>query len=285
MLSDLIPLVIDITSECTIGKLGPPYTYQYADEVGSNVLAKGLIDVDIKSAFPTICKLMFGEDHPFVQNIFAIDDKLKRNIYISTTLKAQSQVDNKLYLNDLNLWSKNLILGYIYSKYTNITILQYVKDGLVIKADSRNEIEKKHNEMLDYIVQNDILFHERPIDVFIRFNKTSITKFSTGKVTIKGNYKDCPSFIVDQILPSFFNGDIYDYTFLNQVKKIYTPTFYKILLSSGLGDEINKYFLVNNQYLATNGALSSLEKIAPKAYLTYIIYPVLSLFRINQNTI
>jgi len=139
-LNDLMTLFVDITVDCDIAQLGPPFSYYYADVLKSNLLAKDVFEVDVKSAFPTICKLYFGEEHPFVKSIFAIDSKLERNIFIATTLKQQAEQDGGHYLNELNLWSKILVLGYTYCRYEDVSIIQYVKDGVIIRGKLRDLI-------------------------------------------------------------------------------------------------------------------------------------------------
>lgn len=282
--SDLMTLYIDIVSECSIGQLGPPFSYYYADDVQTNLLAKDVIEVDIKSAFPTICKLYFGEDHPFVKNIFALEDKLERNIYIATTLKQQADLDGSQYLNELNLWSKIFVLGYTYSKYKDISIIQYVKDGVIIQGKLKDTFTQNQHIFLNYIVDHNIIFHETPILYYIRFNKTSIIKTS-NELKVKGKFRNLPKYIETELLPRFFNGEIYDSDLLYHIRDIYSRTYFEILKGGKLFMDIEYFYGLNeNQYLNIQENFGGLGNICPKIYLIGIIYPILSLFRINQNS-
>ena len=284
-LHEIMTLFVEITVDCDIAQLGPPFSYYYADNLKSNLLAKDVVEVDVKSAFPTICKLYFGENHQFVKNIFKIDDKLKRNIYISTTLKQQSEIDGGNYLNELNLWSKILVLGYTYCKYEDISILQYIKDGVIIKGKLRDNIDQNQEIFLNYIIDNNITFHQKSINYYIRFNKTSVIK-NEITLDIKGKFKQLPKYIEEFILPSFFNGEIYNTEILNELKKIYSPIYYKILKEGRLVDKIEYYYSINNgHFLSIKEKLETIETIFPKMYLIGIIYPILALFRINQCNI
>jgi len=284
-LVDLIPLYVEITKDCPIGQIGPPFTYYHSDELKSNILARNLFEVDIKSAFPTICTLYFGKDHPFVKRIFELDDKLQRNIFIATTLKAQSELDNGKYLNELNLWSKIFAIGYTYSRYKNITILQYVKDGLIIKGELSDTITIEIASFLEYINNNNIIFHEEVIDYYLRFNKTTIMKYAND-FTIKGHFRNVPTYIKDVVIPMIFNGDIYNSSKLSEIKLVYSDKFFQVILHSRLSQELNYYYNIgNNQYLDRFGSLSDISKTFPKMYLLDIIYPILALFRVNQQSL
>ncbi len=283
-LNDLIPLFVEIVIDIKFKTLGPPYTYQLSEEIGTNILTKNVMEIDIKSAFPTICKLMYGEDNPFVQKIYSISDKIERNKFIAITLKKQGEIDNKAYLSDLNLWSKILTMGYIYSKFTDIIIVQYIKDGALFIASHKENLNSNDNTFIDYIIKNGIVFHERRIDTFIRFNRTSIVKYGK-EISIKGDYHNPPPFIHETIIPTLLNGSIYDYELLNKVKKIYSKLYCQIIIKASLIDDVKKYYMINDSYLNNLGKLDSLSNLDPLAYLRYIVYPILSLCRLNQNNL
>jgi hypothetical protein len=270
---------MDLTKECNIRQLGPPFTYYYSEETKSNILAKNVIEIDVKSAFPTICKILFGENHTFVQNIFNIQDKLQRNIFISTTLTEQSKIDGQHYLNELNLWSKMLILSYAYSNYEEIHILEYVKDGILIKG------EKKNNPSIEldtFIKKYQIEFHEKIKTYYIRFNKTSIS--SDSKIKVKGQYHDPPEYF-KHILDSFLKGNIYDSELLNHIKRAYSSIYFNILLKSKLNDELKYYYeFQEKKYLDNRNRLTSnIFELYPKSYLFEFIYPLLSLLRTDYK--
>lgn len=283
--SNLITRYINLTKDCPINQLGPPYTFRYGDEISSNILVTNIVEIDIKSAFPIICKILFGENHPFVQNIFKLDDKLQRNIYISTTLKQQSEKDGVAYLNELNLLSKILILSYVYSNFTNITILEFVKDGVIIKAEPFHNNTKDNCELEKIIQEYDIQFHRKKIDTYIRVNKTSILKYNNiEKLKLKGPYNSPPEFIL-YIFKEFFNGKLYDKPLLYMIKKVYDQLYYNILFKSHLSHDIKKYYqFQDNKFLSANGKVThNIAEINAFSYLEEFIYPVLSLLRLHYK--
>jgi len=284
ILNDLIPLFVDIVTEDKFKALGPPFTFYLSENIGSNMISKNSMEIDIKSAFPTICKLMYGENHPFVQKIFSIEDKFERNKHISITLKRQGEIDNKAYISDLNLWSKILVMGYIYSRFDDIVIIQYVKDGALFVGTHKENLTVKGDMFVDFIIKNDIVFHERQIDTYLRFNRTSIITYGK-EMSIKGDYRQLPPFIQDTVIPSILSGSIYDYKLLNEIKYVYSKLYSKIVLSAALADDIKKYYLIKDSYLNSMGKHVGISELDPKAYLRFIIYPILSLCRISQNNI
>lgn len=279
----IVNLYLKLTADCSIAQLGPPFSYYYADEMKNNIIANELVEVDVKSAFPTICRILYGKDHPFVQAIFAEPDKLKRNILISTTLKAQGQIDQNPYLNELNLWSKMLVLCYVYSKYTNITIIEFVKDGVLIKGERRNNVSEDGQSFANFIIDNNVVYHEKLINTYIRFNKTSFQYFNTNTLKIKGKYHTPPEFLKESIL-KFFQGELYDKPTLQEIKKYYSHLFSKILIRASLKQEIYQYYAFtaseNAKFLNINGELTpKIQEMDSKSYLLDFIYPLLSLFR------
>lgn len=283
-LNDLIPLFVQIVTEDKFKKLGPPFTYHLAEDVKTNILTKGAMEIDVKGAFPTICRLMYGDDNSFVQEIFKIDNKFDRNKYIAITLKQAGDRDGKSYLSDLNLWSKILTMGYIYSKYKDIVIVQYVKDGALFVGTHKDEFDTLSKQFVDFVDKNDVVFHERRIDTFIRFNRTSIVTYGK-ELSIKGDYREIPPYLSEHVIPTILDGSTYDYNMLNEVKRIYSKKYGKILYLSSMVDDIKKYYEINGKYLNTLGKLDTLTNLDPCAYLRYIVYPVLSLCRLSQNNL
>jgi len=283
-LNDLIPLFVEIVTEPKFKTLGPPFTYQLAEDIKSNVLTKQVMEIDIKGAFPTICRLMYGEDSAFVKSIFALPDKFERNKHIAITLKREGDKNGVSYLADLNLWSKILVMGYIYSRYEDIVIIQYVKDGVLFLGTLKEELDSNGNTFVDFVVKNQVTFHERRIDTFIRFNRTSVITYGK-ELSIKGDYKDPPKLLCDKVIPTILGGGIYDYEMLTEVKRLYSKQYCQILRQGSLTDDINRLYLINGKYLNSSGKLDALVNLDPRAYLRYILYPILSLCRLSQNNI
>jgi hypothetical protein len=280
--NNVINNYLEITKECPINQLGPPFTYYHADNLQTNLLSYNLINIDIKNAFPTICKILFGKDHPFVKNIYNIEEKKPRLIYLTTTLTELTKKNNYPYLNELNLWSKILILSYAYSKYENINILEYVKDGLFIYTSSKRE-ENKYSIFLNELInEHEITFHEKKVDIYCRFNKTSIYKYE-NELVIKGKYHNMPNYLKDIII-ELMNGKIYDKILLNQLNYIYSIEMFNFCYYGGLKNEIDYYYKFDkSNYLSINYKLESIDKINTRSYLTEIIFPILALLRSSSN--
>lgn len=282
-LNDLIPLYVELVKDAgELGTLGDKYVYQLADTTKSSILSTNAIEVDIKSAFPTICRLMYGADNSFVKQIYKIESKFERNKFISIQLTEQSKRDGKLYLQDLNFWSKVLSLGYLYAKYEDIVIIQYIKDGVVFNGNIKNNPDEHSNIFNNFVVDNDITFHEKHLDSFIRFNRTTVIKLG-DKISVKGMLKDPPQYITEVVIPAIMNGNIYDYKHLNDVKLKYSKKYYTILREAPLTDDLAYYYKFNGQYLNGIGKSCGIMDLDPRAYLRYMVYPILSLYRLNQN--
>ena len=283
MLSEIISIYTQLTKYCKINNLGPPFTYFEADVIKSNIHTTDLVELDITAAFPTICKFYFGKDHPFVKNIFKIIEKKKRNIYIATTLTEQTKIDNKNYLQELNLWCKILILGYVYSWYDEIAIIEYKKDGLLFKGNQKIKTLSVGEVFNNFIERQNVVFHKTLVSDYMRINKTSFFNIS-GNLKIKGLYKTLPTYIIEYVLPLLFiNGKIYDHESLYEIKEKYSYIYSQILIRSGLVELIEKYYKFSNgMFLNYNGKMTSdINQLHCQSYLTYIIYPILSLLRLK----
>ena len=270
---------LELTKGEPSATIGPPYSLYHADTSKTDIIIKNVINVDIKSAFPTACRLIFGINHPFVQKIFQKTDKKDRNIFIATTLTELRKSSGINYINEITLISKELIFCYAFSKYDNVHILEYAKDGMIIYANDQNNPTQPQYDFLSFCKSNDIIFHDDVIDSYMRFNKTSI--FQTGNnVIVKGKYHGIPNCIKD-IVNKFFNGAIYNETLLNTIKKYYSRDFFNILLHGHVSDYFDYLYKFDGvKYLddlgelVTNPALTS-----PQMYLYNLIFPTLNLIR------
>jgi hypothetical protein len=281
---DMVRCYSSITAECDINKLGPPFTFYLSDNSKSNVYCKNLVYVDLKSAYPSISKIYFGKDSDFVKEIESKPNKFEKNKFIATTLKSASDTHENNYLIEYNIICKLITLGYIYTKFKEITIIEFIKDGAIIKYGYINSnLDQNQKQFLNFINDYGLIFHEDNIDSYIRINKTTILKSNTG-LKLKGKYKNAPEYIV-HIIDMFLNGNIYDTSLLNSIKYVYDDTFSKIIILSRMIDEINSFYSFNETFLNSFGDLSNLQSFNSKAYLIYILYPVLSLLRLNQKNI
>ena len=111
---DIFSIYNSIVAGNELANLDKGLTFYQADKLKTDILSNNVIEIDIVSAFPTILKILYGKDHLFVKDVFSINDKLKRNILISTTLSDINTEDKLPYrIADLNKLSKVIIFGYI----------------------------------------------------------------------------------------------------------------------------------------------------------------------------
>lgn len=285
MQNNIIPLYSKITKHCKINNLGPPFAYFEADNVNSHVYTTNLIDLDISAAFPNICRLYFGSDHPFVKKIFSIKEKRKRNIFISITLTEQSKIDKKNYLQELNFWCKILILGYTYALYKDVNILEYKKDGLLFKGNQKTKLTDDEHEFLLFLENGKIQFHNTLVLQYARFHRTSLYDINK-ELIVKGYYKNLPKYLKQQIIELFINGKIYNNELLYNIKERYSHVYSQILIKSNLNNLFHEtYAFIKNSessYLASDGKLTKNKSMLNiKTYLIYIVYPILALLKLK----
>jgi hypothetical protein len=273
-----IDFYTEITKECSFNT-DPSEIFYYAeqDHLDTNLLARNLIEIDIASAFPTLCKFIFGLEHPFVQKLFEFEDKLERNKFIAINLTHK---DYNLNLKDLNAWCKFIILGYIYNNFYNVNIVEYKKDGAIFTGVYK--YDESNSEFNNYI-ENEIgiEFHIDEVKSYIRFNRTSIFQYKE-KISVKGKYKDPPIFIKES-LNSILSQDL-DLEFLNDIKKYYNDVFFEILKMGAVSQEMMYYYKFNNKYIQKNGDLSY-EPSSPKNILIHFLYPIISMTRLEKTSI
>ena len=280
----IVELFINLTKGESIATIGPPFSYYYSDITNNDIIIENCYNIDIRSAFPTICKLLFGINHPFVQKIYLKTDKKERNIFISTTLKEYDRKNNYNFLSDITLLSKLLIFCYAFTYYNNISILEYVKDGMYIAGNKNNTYNSDQLEFINITKEYDIQYHDDLIPLYLRFNKTSLYYKEDKQIIIKGKYKGLPQGIFD-IINKFIDGHIYNIKLLKIIQEHYSELMFNIIYNGRISEYLKYlYEFENKKYLNDEGEfISNISEINPKSYLFNIIYPILNLFRIYNN--
>lgn len=269
-----------ITVECPFNTdPGDTFYYSEQEHLKSNLLVQKCIELDISSAFPTICTYAFGKEHQFVQKIFSFEDKFERNKFIAISMTHNEQLINEIGGNGLkilNSYCKIISLGYIYNNFADITIIEYKKDGAIFTGTLKYDKDDEFNSFIEKTIG--IRFHIDLINNYIRFNKTSVFDYLNKGIIIKGNYKDCPDYLKDIILPSIFNGEFFNGELIETVKKIYSPLYYQILYRGELYSEIGYYYKFKNRWIQPNGELNM--NIAEPKYILYnFIYPIIAILK------
>jgi hypothetical protein len=271
MLQKIIEEYSKITQKCSINNIGTDYLYYYADDKSkSSLLATDVLEIDITRAFPTICKIIFGNESEIVQKIFSIEDKLERNIFISTSLKEMSS-ENSNYIQLLNMYAKIICLGKIYNDWDNISILEYKKDGAVFTAIPKST---KNQYFDDFLVNNNVEFHINEIDIYLRFNTTSVYK-SKKEISVKGKYKNPPLYIKENL-----NNILTDPYSIEYLLNHYNNDFFNILKYAKLFDTLKYYYAFENKFITkTNEFSQNVNDCFPKNILRSFVFPILNLLR------
>lgn len=242
--------------------------YYAADENNGKLSAsKNIYEVDISSAFPTICNHIFSKSDPFIIKLNELTDKLSRNIFISTTLKDTG------YLKQLNLISKMIISTCVMQANPDNDIFELKKDGIVYSGDRiiNTDAYEYYTEELGFKIK------ENKYNSYVRYNKTSYY-VTDDDVIIKGVYKDRPQYLMDMIKKYYLEGELNT----NELNQIYSNKYYEIIRFNKLNELFDKYYLCeNNKYLTKGYRYSPFKtifkcEILPKNYLKMFLYPLLT---------
>jgi len=248
-----------------------------------------IIDLDIKSAGPTVCRNFFGEDSDFVKNLSTINDKTQRSIYISTSLPSE-------ILRCINIVLKLVIVGLIvelnniiqsYSK-SNIFILELKKDGITFCGDRKilNIINTLHDYVdispfINFIVNSNFKFHYDTYTYYCRYSKTTVLVSDNNDIIRKGIFKYSPQMIEKLSKQLFVNGEIDKSITSNYVDE----KFIYVILKSNCSDLINQYLVCSNtnKVLIDSGHYVTLtpsiwNEISGIAYLKYLFNPLVKLY-------
>jgi len=253
-----------------------------------------IIELDIKSAFPTICRNLFGEESEFVRKMDSIEKKRERLIYIATTLKEAGD-----YLIQLNIMCKMIVLGTISELLPddNFLIFELKKDGILFTCSGQSlerlktlmpiensqrlinmDHEKTYSQLPfnKYLIEKNFMFHLTEYIFYYRGNKTStFYNEDQSKLIVKGRYKYMPKKMEEIILKilSLTHDE------LNQIREIYTPEYLKICQQNGLNEILDNYYICDNDCVINS--LGNYVKynhtvhIDPMVYLITFIYPPL----------
>ncbi len=269
--------------ESEISKIDKHITYYLADIKNEFIVVNkpNIIDIDIKSAFPTIVNCMFGVCD-FTKKLNKLTNKKEKNIFIATTLKETD------YLRRINMISKMIIYGIIKENCSDYILLELKKDGILLQCDNIN-LEKLflaingkeylRNSLTEFVIKSGFNFHTTSYQSYCRCNRTSFF-IKDHKLKVKGKYKYLPPKLRSDLL-EYIVGKKKNLTYL---KEIYSNIFLNIIRIEFLKDIIEDYYLCenkkvldsNNNYVPYN--YSTL--INPKLYLRNFVFPIIASMRI-----
>lgn len=258
-----------VTDSNKIYNLGEVFNYYYADDLNVRVHTKNLIKVDISSAYPTICELIFGSNSPFILQLKSIETKLERNIFISNTLK---NITTSNYLLELNNYCKIVVMSYIFNYYDNVFVFEYQKDGVLFSGEKTFSKNKEY----DILINKYFKFHVDSVSSYIRFNKTSIIQ-ETNKLYVKGNYKEPPPFIIS-IINKILSNETVD---LSIIPAIYNESYFNYIKTLGMNDLIKNYYKFNDKYFLDiyGNKTTKISECSPFSILRHFLYPILAILK------
>jgi len=266
-------------------RLDGPIAWYFADATKQFVAVNGvpddriLLEIDIKSAFPTICNSLLKPIYPaFVDKMNQITDKKERNIFIATQLKETP------YLKQLNLLCKLIILGFIFScqDTTNILLLELKKDGCVVLVNNDvydDFLYNNDNHFRKFIANAGFKFEFTQYLKYMRCNRTSIffhmDTTNEYELVLKGAYKYMPPYL-EQINKQILSNQNIN---TEELDRIYNSDYLNIIKQNNLVELLNSYYVCyNNMVLNYKNKYESFKRttiINPRQYLEIFTFPVL----------
>jgi hypothetical protein len=275
-----------------LSKVGGPISWYMADSQNNIITSIGnnnnyIIDLDITSAFPTICNCLYDNNSEFIIKLNNIQDKKEKNIFIATTLKGEP-------LKQINRICKLVITGIIFDSQDpeekeKIDIFELKKDGCLLSC-SRKTIDRltslsyQDSTFTQFILQNNFSFH---MDYFAKYVRSNRTSFMLGKslelkdFIIKGQYKHVPRKLLN-IIHQIIVTNRYDIELIN---KVYSDLYFKILQVNNIKEYLLDYYIIeSNKIINFEGKFVSFNintKVDPNLYKKIFIYPMLITNTIN----
>lgn len=275
-----------------LSKVGGPISWYMADSQNNIITSIGnnnnyIIDLDITSAFPTICNCLYDNNSEFIIKLNNIQDKKEKNIFIATTLKGEP-------LKQINRICKLVITGIIFDSQDpeekeKIDIFELKKDGCLLSC-SRKTIDRltslsyQDSTFTQFILQNNFSFH---MDYFAKYVRSNRTSFMLGKslelkdFIIKGQYKHVPRKLLN-IIHQIIVTNRYDIELIN---KVYSDLYFKILQVNNIKEYLLDYYIVeSNKIIDFKGKITSFNintEVDPNLYKKIFIYPMLITNTIN----
>ena len=274
--NDFFSEVFDLYSRIKVKKENRDFynintiVYYLSDIEKSIIFAENAYEIDIKSAFPTICRIMFEKEKSFIRRLDELQsDKLARNIFISTTLKETE------YLKQLNLIAKMIISSVLMDADPEAKIFELKKDGIVYAGNSVNG-----GSLYKYFTDKGFVIRTIPYRKYIRYQRTSHYISEEKKLTVKGIFRDRPPFL-SNLAEIVLNEEEVNWDFVDQ---IYSNRYFEIVRQNMLDEVFMKYYAcdgrkyLNKQFRYDKlGPITQIKNLSPKSYLKLFIYPLLNL--------
>jgi len=275
MLNQILNYYPIVTEGCNVNAINSGYAYYFGDDLSKSQGGVGikadapLIYYDIRSAFPSLCRLILKDTHPnFITHMDSIEDKRKKLIYISTHVNEIKDG----FLRDLNAWAKIVVFSKVFNSNENIQILEFKKDSLLCKGTALYD-EKIYE--LELLLNHGFEFHtEQDISEYMRFDGTSIYVRKDGKVEVKGKYKGFPPYLYDVFISNLNGMSEID---LINLKNIYSRKYYLYL--QAMGENLDYFYKFGGGYMTKfqDKLTAQHDESCGSEILLRIVYPIMQL--------
>ena len=261
-----------------LGKIGSKISWYLADNDNAFITInktnnKNIIEIDIKSAYTSLCDIIFYNT-PFIEQIHTITDKFERNKFISNSLKTTNK------LKEFASMSKIIIFGILMENYSSdIELLEIKKDGCVFLCNDNTvnkfiDIYNNTNIFTKFIIDNNIKFNINKYKKYYRLNTTSIFITETDEIIKKGIFKYSSEYINTELKNILIHNIINE----DKILKIYSNKLLTIIKENKLYEVLKKYYICENNKILTkkyNYENVTKDSIYPYSYLTLFIYPAI----------
>jgi len=240
-----------------------------------------IVEFDITSAFPTICRCLFAKDDPFIIEMNRIHEKKGKNIFIATTLKGKPGNP----LKQLNIISKMVVCGIMFdtvdeTEKHNILLLEIKKDSCVVSCNSTtierlSSLNDLGGEYTRFLLGNNFAFHTKKYNKYVRSNKTSLFITDDGEYIRKGHYKYCPKKL-NETIQRILMGEEYN---KQDLLKIFSKPFWDVVRVNNLSDILEDYYICEpRKVLAYDGKYQTYNinvNVDPRLYLKLFVFPAI----------
>ena len=244
--------------------------YYKADEEQNLIHAENIREIDIQSAYVTICRIMFQDNKEFLDKLNELEsNKLERNKFIAISLKGTPELQKIAYI------CKMIVSSIIMEINKEPIIFELKKDSVSFLGENQN---LENSKLYQFYKDNyNFNFHINKYKQYVRYNKTSYFLDYNDNLIIKGNYKIRPPILTNAAKNILMKHEI-NFDLLNM---IYSKQYFNILKQENLVNTFQKYYVNDNKYLTNLFKynhyieLGYINNIFPKNYLKLFIYPLL----------
>lgn len=250
----------------SISKIDSNILWYLADDMETIIHCySNMLEIDISSAFPSICKVYIKDDN-FNRTVDSIEKKENKLIYIANNLDGQQ-------LRNLGYLSKTIIFGKIFENCNkDIDIFEIKKDSCVLSTTC--DIEKVDGEFSKFINDSGIKFSIKKYSKYLRYKKTSYYVLD-NELIVKGTYKYISKKLYECIKEFLINND---FSCIKDLNKEYSELWFKILRVNNIKKQLDLLFdcggkCLNSNFKYIDYTRKNINEIDPKVYLKIFIFP------------